>query len=38
MAEIPDETATLRDLERFHAALDEEKGFDRDLLRSIAVW
>ena len=36
MAEIPDETATLRDLERFHAALDEKKGFDRDLLRNIA--
>ena len=36
MVKLPDETATLLTLQRFHRLLDEEKGFDRDLLRNVA--
>lgn len=33
---IPD-VLRLRDLQRFHRELDERKGFDRDLLRNVAL-
>jgi NTP pyrophosphatase (non-canonical NTP hydrolase) len=36
MVKLPDENATLLALQRFHRLLDEEKGFDRDLLRNVA--
>jgi NTP pyrophosphatase (non-canonical NTP hydrolase) len=35
MTTIPTDTS-LRHLQRFHQVLDEEKGFDQDLLRNVA--
>lgn len=36
MTRIPNETATLGDLQQFHSRLDREKAFDQDLLRNVA--
>lgn len=36
MTQTPADT-TLRHLQQFHRALDDEKGFDQDLLRNVAL-
>ena len=36
MSELPEENASLRQLQLFHSKLDEEKDFDKDLLRNVA--
>ena len=36
MSVVPEENASLRQLQIFHSKLDEEKDFDKDLLRNVA--
>ncbi len=36
MSVVPEENSSIRQLQLFHSKLDEEKDFDKDLLRNVA--